>query len=161
MEENEISDYSLKMERVLFGAPLSVYIIAVIQLLSISSLDLLLTIALYLFALGIPLLSAILMINIIDSSFVPPTRTKSRTIITGIGLIASLLGIAALFGHFSAYLSLLFMGSSIIAVIYTIRYIDMILKKLEKKKVILEETLRDLQNKKEVLEETLQGVEEK
>jgi len=101
-------------ERLLFGALLGLGIVVVVQLISLRRLDRSLTLSLYCFAVSIPLLSMRLVNSLMFTYFEYDVSVWYNRISPLIGGFAALLGLNALFWHFSRIAGFLF-GSLCIA----------------------------------------------
>jgi hypothetical protein len=96
-------------DRVFFGALLGVDIVSVTQLLSQTQLDTFLTIALYLFAIAIPIVGSYVCCLVLSSQYRHVPEVWYHFWMMIIGASCSVFGITALFYHFS-----LGMGSTFI-----------------------------------------------
>lgn len=97
------------------GALVGLSVIAMVQMLSVNGLDLPLKVSVFSFAISIPLLSAIFLSAIVETSFDysvdKPFFLKAVSL--G-GYLASFVGVSALFFHFAIYAGVIFTGGSVI-----------------------------------------------
>ena len=97
---------------------LGVDFLMLLQLLSIKPLDISLRFSLYCFAIAIPQLAIIGIFIIKEARPHYSIAPKVRLFCSYAGLIPSLLGILCIFWHFSQFIALLFIISSIFAYIF-------------------------------------------
>jgi hypothetical protein len=120
---NDDDERSRTLDKVALGALVGVGVLAVFQLLTLNQLDTPLKLALYSFAISIPLLSTYL--AVLTSA--TPAIYNSMTSKWSYGLAAfgggltGLVGFTAVFWHFSAKLGVLFGGLSLFGLILFVR----------------------------------------
>jgi len=100
------------------GALVGLAVVAMVQMLSLNVLDLPLKVSICSFAISIPLLSAVFISAIVETSFDfsvdKPFLLKAVAL--G-GYLASLIGVPALFFHFAIYAGVIFIAGSVIGVL--------------------------------------------
>jgi len=120
---------------VLFGALAGVDIIAVIQLTSVTQLDEPLRVALYCFAVGIP----VLCLYLVSMALLMGEKADMVEVMwyhlgaMAIGPLASLGGLSALFYHFSAIMAVIFAALSLAVLWMVLHYIALLQQKRDKK----------------------------
>jgi len=92
------------------GAFLGFDLIVVLQLLTLTSLDKRLTVALYCFAISIPLLALYLRVLLLHAPFDRLTLTWYAPVASILGLDLSVIGLAAVFFHLSVMAGYAFSG---------------------------------------------------
>jgi hypothetical protein len=104
--------------KVASGALAGVSVVSIVQMLSVNSLDVPLKISVYSFAITIPALSAVF-INTVVEDYYGGSRVRMPllVIVTTIGYLAGLIGVAALFFHFAKYAGILFIVLSLLGIV--------------------------------------------
>ena len=97
-----------------FGALVGVAIIALVQMLSVSSLDVPLKVSIYGFAVSVPSLTAVVLCLIDEARHGIAIYRTSLLWLVVIGNLASFAGISGLFFHFSSYAGITFVTISAI-----------------------------------------------
>ncbi len=98
--------------RAIFAGPLAIALVAVIQLIGVSTLDTPLVVGLYSFSVAIPL-CAFGVFNILTESGCPYTvYPLYRNILEFVGVAGSFTGTTAIFWHFNWYMGMSFMLAS-------------------------------------------------
>jgi hypothetical protein len=104
------------------GGLVGVAVIAVFQLLTLSSLDKRLTVSLYCFATSIPLLSFFVQSKVAESWYTNSVSFWYTVLPLLIGATIWFVGLAAVFFHFSIIVGLIFSLLAILGVISVTRY---------------------------------------
>jgi hypothetical protein len=112
--------------KIILGTLGGLSIVAVIQLMSLDTIDLPLTTSLYAFAVAIPSTGAIIfatqMAGVIISTKVDPSEPMRFLgfIFAVCACIAPLIGMAGIFWHFSRIIAVVFIGFSLLALVWII-----------------------------------------
>ena len=117
-------DVHLTHDQVAFGALVGVNVIAVVELLGLSQLDNSLRVALYCFAISIPLLCAYLININFANSYEHLTSCWYNVGAMAVGSLASIAGMASIFWHFSSTLGLLFVILCSFGIIFVVAFPD-------------------------------------
>jgi hypothetical protein len=111
---------------VMSGALVGLGVIAIVQMLSVPSLDVPLKVSLYSFAISIPFLTvAFLCARIetgVDFRSNHPLVSLAFGSCVGFGNLSSLAGISALFFHFMNYAGFIFIGVCVIGLVVWVAY---------------------------------------
>src|SRR5215813_10434791 len=107
LERREISR-NIKVVEVINGALAGIAVVAIVQMLSLQSLDVGLTVSVCCFAVSIPFLASLLLCKIQSERFGFTTNNVAIGRVSDFGKIFSLVGIGALFFHFTVYAGIIF-----------------------------------------------------
>lgn len=116
-ETYKISVESLKFEQIITTALIGISAVAVIQLLQVTALDVPLKVSLYCFAISIPMLALYLLIILSKPNYKLQSDMWADQIAVYTGGFCSVVGIAAIFWHFSVSIGITFIITSIFAYI--------------------------------------------
>jgi hypothetical protein len=126
MSQEHIELRSPQSRKTACGALAGVGVVALVQMLSVNSLDVPLKVSVCSFAFSIPVLSAVLICALVEDSYtgfragIPP-YLKAINIS---GYLAALIGVDALFFHFAVYAGLIFTVTSLIGIVVAALYIN-------------------------------------
>ena len=104
----EIDKENLKFEEVITGALIGVSTVIVVQLLQLTAFDVPLKISLYCFAISIPMLTAYLVSVLIKINHTLQVKMWSEGVAVSIGGACSIVGMGAIFWHFSISIGITF-----------------------------------------------------
>ena len=124
-ELTEIERTVGRQVEILTGALVGLGVIALVQMLSLQSLDVPLIVSVYSFAVSIPSLSAVFLCMMEEAKFGVTTHERISTvmaILLAAGNLGTLIGISALFFHFATYAGIIFIASSLIGLVCWISY---------------------------------------
>jgi len=110
----EISGESLKFEEIITAALIGISTVAVIQLLGQSLLDKPLIISLYCFAISIPMLAVYSLIILMKPKFKLHRDTWAEMTIVLLGSFGAIVGVGAIFSHFSQSIGISFIVASVV-----------------------------------------------
>lgn len=112
--------------RIMFGALVGVAIVALVQMLSVNSLDVSLKVSTYGFAVSIPSLTAVVLCLMDEARHgIAMYRTRLLLLMLA-GSLASFVGISGLFFHFSSYAGITFVAGSVIGFVIWIQHMQKI-----------------------------------
>ena len=109
-----------KEDRILLAALAGICTVALIQILGLTDRDIPINIALYCFAIAIPMLSTSVYALVIESAYKSTVMPWYIDAMFGVGIVGALVGTACLFWHFSWVIATTFLicGAAGIAGLY-------------------------------------------
>lgn len=123
MSNGSYSEKASKENRLLCSGALGISVVAVVQLLQLSSLDTPLVVALYAFAAAIPLTAMVVYVTTLEIDNQAAAKPEWLfLVLTLLGLVVSLVGVGALFFHFdfiqcAGYIGWTFIGVSALTIV--------------------------------------------
>jgi hypothetical protein len=111
------NDANLRENLLIYSALLGISTVAMTQILPISPLDRALRVAVFAFAVTIPLLAGSIMIERIKMSEPINIDTRLEAVMNLAGILASVVGITSIVFHFGVFAGVVFLAISIFAVV--------------------------------------------
>jgi hypothetical protein len=110
---------------IMAGTLVGLGVIALVQMLSVQSLDVPLKVSLYSFAVSVPSLSAVFLALRDQGSLGRMGIAESRfatlhEVLLFIGYLGSVIGISGLFFHFTTYAGIIFVAASLVGLVFCI-----------------------------------------
>jgi hypothetical protein len=119
---HKVTPQIIRRRQLVLGGLIGVEAVAVIQLAALPSLDLPLTVVVYAFAFSLPCLSMAILAQDYESEFDYAATPLYKDLADTLGMIGGVVGIFALFWHFSLMIGVAFIASSVLAIVYILSY---------------------------------------
>ena len=126
MAQDHIEMRSPQARKTACAALVGVGVVALVQMLSVNSLDVPLKVSVCSFAFSIPALSTVLICALVDDTYAVFHSKRYLKTVNTIGYVAALIGVGALFFHFAVYAGLIFTGMSLIGIVVAAIYGDQV-----------------------------------